>query len=98
MSGKARSGEGRASGADRRDDADARVGWDAWDARAEAAQRGLARSFGSPFARMGFRNGSRPLTVRPFTFNYWWFAHLIELRVDAFERSGDARWLDEAER
>ncbi len=37
------------------------------------------------------------LSVRPFAFNYWWFAHLIEVRVDAFERSGDETWIADAD-
>ncbi|TAJ46741.1 MAG: glycosyl hydrolase [Herbiconiux sp.] len=69
-----------------------------WPARADTAQRALSDDFGTRFARLRYRNGSRPLSVRPFAFNYWWFAHLIEARVDAFERSGDEYWLADAER
>ena len=68
-----------------------------WAVLADAAQRELSDDFGTPFTRLGYRNGSRRLSVRPFAFNYWWFAHLIEVRVDAFERSADEFWLVDAE-
>jgi len=68
-----------------------------WPSLADAAHHALDRDFGTRFARLRYRNGSRPLSVRPFAFNYWWFAHLIEVRVDAFERSGDERRLAGAE-
>ena len=28
------------------------------------------------------------------TFNYWWIAHLIEAQTDAYERTGDKKYLD----
>ncbi len=31
------------------------------------------------------------------TFNYWWLAHVVDCRLDAFERTGDPSWLSRAE-
>ncbi|GAA0997195.1 glycoside hydrolase family 76 protein [Subtercola frigoramans] len=30
-------------------------------------------------------------------FNYWWLAHAVQARVDAFDRTGDGEWLHLAE-
>jgi predicted alpha-1,6-mannanase (GH76 family) len=31
------------------------------------------------------------------TFNYWWLAHTIDVRLDAYERSEDRKWVEAAE-
>jgi predicted alpha-1,6-mannanase (GH76 family) len=31
------------------------------------------------------------------TFNYWWLAHVLDARIDAYSRTGDAAWLARAE-
>ncbi|QJU53259.1 glycoside hydrolase family 76 protein [Herbiconiux sp. KACC 21604] len=67
-----------------------------WDARADAAQHALTRLFGPRPLWPGWRNTS-PFRLRDAaTLNYWWRAHLIEVRVDAFERTGDPLWLASA--
>ncbi len=69
-----------------------------WDVRADAAQRALTALFGPHGLRREWRN-TAPWRLRPaFAFNYWWLAHLIEVRVDAFERSHDPAWLTDAQR
>ncbi|NQX26059.1 glycosyl hydrolase [Microbacteriaceae bacterium VKM Ac-2854] len=62
----------------------------------DAAQRGLTHYFG---ARGIGAHNSWPHAIRAdLEFDYWWLAHLIDARVDGFERSGDGRYLLEAER
>ncbi|WP_368496407.1 glycoside hydrolase family 76 protein [Herbiconiux sp. A18JL235] len=64
-----------------------------WDSRTDAAQHALTSLFGPRALWPGWRN-TAPFRLREAaTLNYWWRAHLIEVRVDAFERTGDARWL-----
>ena len=65
-----------------------------WDDRASLAQDSLDHFFGVDGPQL--LNNSHPAGDNA-TFNYWWLAHLIDVRVDAFERTGDREWLDKAE-
>ncbi|GGF27428.1 glycoside hydrolase family 76 protein [Subtercola lobariae] len=65
--------------------------------RADRAQHGLTQHFGG--VRAGsLRSHSRPRLGDLAAFNYWWLAHAVEVRVDAFERSGCPRWLTLAQK
>jgi predicted alpha-1,6-mannanase (GH76 family) len=67
-----------------------------WSDRADIAQRSLDHYFGTEWPQ--FLENSHPAgTGVPETFNYWWLAHVIDARLDAFERTGDAVWRDQAE-
>lgn len=64
-----------------------------WSERVcERMPLGRARPGGS--GRM--RNTSPWRLRQAFDFNYWWLAHVVEVRVDAFERAGEQRRLDQA--
>lgn len=65
-----------------------------WPDRAEIAQESLTHFFADRWRVM--RMAYPP--ERRETFNYWWLAHVVDARVDAYLRSGSARWLDEARR
>ncbi|NYE19085.1 glycoside hydrolase family 76 protein [Microbacterium immunditiarum] len=65
-----------------------------WDERATIAQLSLDHFFGVEGPQL--LNNSHPAGDNT-TFNYWWLAHLIDARVDAFERTGDPAWLRKAE-
>jgi predicted alpha-1,6-mannanase (GH76 family) len=67
-----------------------------WDERASQAQRALTARFGPRGCRRDWRNTSPFRFRQAFVLNYWWLAHLIEVRVDAFERTGDEEWLTDA--
>ena len=67
-----------------------------WAERADIGQRSLDHYFGAPSPQ--FLNNFYPSADEDnATFNYWWLAHLIDVRLDAFERTGDAAWLAAAE-
>ncbi|MFI6428554.1 glycoside hydrolase family 76 protein [Promicromonospora sp. NPDC050880] len=61
-----------------------------WSARADLAQRSLDHFFGT--AEPQLLDNTYPVGDNS-TFNYWWLAHVIDVRLDAFARTGDARWL-----
>jgi len=65
-----------------------------WSARAEAAQVSLGHFFGAPWPQC-LHNTYPPTSDE--TFNYWWLAHVIDVRVDAYHRSGDPAWLAAAQ-
>lgn len=66
-----------------------------WSARADIAQHSLTHFYGT--AEPQFLNNSYPdAPGGNETFNYWWLAHVIEARLDAYERTGDQGWLDAA--
>ena len=65
-----------------------------WGERATIAQRSLDHFFGAEGKQL--LNNSYPAGDNT-TFNYWWLAHLVDVRIDAFERTGDKVWLDKAE-
>lgn len=66
----------------------------AWDDRATAAQHSLDHFFGAEGVQL--LHNSYP-AGDDATFNYWWLAHVIDARLDAYERTGDPLWLDKAE-
>ncbi|RUQ98316.1 glycoside hydrolase family 76 protein [Labedella endophytica] len=67
-----------------------------WSARADVAQRSLTHFFGTEWPQ--YIENSHPAgTGVPETFNYWWLAHVMDARIDAFERTGDTAWRDQAE-
>jgi len=67
-----------------------------WSARADVAQRSLDHFFGTEWPQ--YLENSHPVgTGVPETFNYWWLAHVLDARLDAFERTGDTAWRDQAE-
>lgn len=65
-----------------------------WDERADVAQHSLDHFFGAEGIQL--LHNSHP-AGDDATFNYWWLAHLVDARLDAFERTGDAQWLAKAE-
>lgn len=65
-----------------------------WAVRADIAQRSLDHYFGAGWPR--FLANRYPADRRrraAKAFHYWWLAHVIDVRIDAFERSGDGDWL-----
>ncbi|WP_423919670.1 glycoside hydrolase family 76 protein [Frigoribacterium sp. 2-23] len=67
-----------------------------WSARADVAQRSLDHWFGAAWPQ--YLENSHPAgTGTPETFNYWWLAHVLDARLDAYERTGDVGWRDQAE-
>lgn len=68
-----------------------------WTARADVGQASLDHFFGA--AEPQLLNNTYPAEQGDnATFNYWWLAHVIDVRLDAFARTGDAQWLRAAER
>jgi predicted alpha-1,6-mannanase (GH76 family) len=68
--------------------------------RADALQDALEVQFGAPWPQLlhnrhPVREGA-DLSADDEVFNYWWLAHLVDVRLDAFERSGDPRRLEQA--
>lgn len=62
---------------------------------ADLAQRSLDDLFGAPWPQH-LHNSHPAGTGTPDTFNYWWLAHVVDARVDAWARTGDPAWLDRA--
>lgn len=68
----------------------------AWARIADEAQHSLDHYFGTTPPQL--LNNTYPTTPeRNETFNYWWLAHVIEARLDAFDRTADVAWLEKAE-
>jgi predicted alpha-1,6-mannanase (GH76 family) len=65
--------------------------------RADLAQHGLTRHFGG-LVHGSLRSSAPPRLSDLGTFNYWWLAHAVEVRLDAYERSGCPGWLHLAEK
>ena len=66
-----------------------------WCARADALQDSLEASFGAGWPQhlhnaVPLREGDDEV------FNYWWLAHVVDVRLDAWERSGRERYLEQA--
>lgn len=67
-----------------------------WDERADRAQDSLDYFFGTSSPQL--YNNAYPLEPGDNdTFNYWWLAHLIDARLDAYDRSGETSRLEQAE-
>lgn len=67
-----------------------------WNDRADLAQHSLDHFFGTPGLQL-LENSHPAGTGDSSTFNYWWLAHVMDVRIDAWERTGDAEWLAKAE-
>ena len=66
-----------------------------WSARADIAQQSLDHFFGAPGIQ--FLANSHPRDRgNTEVFNYWWLAHVIDARVDAWLRTSDDAWIDRA--
>lgn len=66
-----------------------------WNRRADLMQNSLDRYFGAPGHQL-YHNWHPCVPGDDDTFNFWWLAHVIDVRVDAYHRTGDARWLERA--
>jgi predicted alpha-1,6-mannanase (GH76 family) len=67
----------------------------AWGQRADRLQGSIGALYGAPWPQ--YLHNTVPFAEGDdATFNYWWLAHLMDCRLDAYERSGDEQWLDEA--
>ncbi|RCK70211.1 glycoside hydrolase [Desertihabitans brevis] len=65
-----------------------------WGARADVAQASLDHWYGTaPPQRW---HNSHP-AGDDSVFNYWWLAHVVDVRLDAWHRTGDPAWLAEAD-
>lgn len=66
-----------------------------WSARADTAQQSLDHFFGVPGIQ--FLANSHPHDRgNTEVFNYWWLAHVIDARVDAWMRTDDGAWIEQA--
>ncbi|MFC7458216.1 glycoside hydrolase family 76 protein [Brachybacterium sp. GCM10030267] len=66
-----------------------------WNDHAQLAQSSLDRLFGTD--RPGHLENAHPAgSIGGDTFNYWWLAHVMDCRLDAYERTGDHRWTEAA--
>ncbi len=67
-----------------------------WDRYADLAQDSLDHFFGAPLPQL--LHNAHPVggTGDATTFNYWWLAHVVDARLDAWARTGDPRRLDQA--
>lgn len=66
-----------------------------WGHRADIAQQSIGHFFGASDERI-MRTSFPGRLVEPF--HYWWLAHLVDTRLDAFERTGRIAWARDAER
>ena len=67
-----------------------------WSARADVGQRSFDHFFGTSEPQL-FNNTYPGDATENVTFNYWWIAHIIDVRLDAYLRSGEAGWLHAAD-
>lgn len=66
-----------------------------WADRADRIQDSIERLYGAPWPQ--YLHNAWPVTdADDSTFNYWWLAHLMDVRLDASERTGDPSRLDQA--
>jgi predicted alpha-1,6-mannanase (GH76 family) len=66
-----------------------------WADRADIAQRSIDELFAAPPPQL-VHNAAPFEPGDDEVFNYWWLAHLIDVRLDAEEREPGAGWLDRA--
>lgn len=64
-----------------------------WAERADVAQRSLDLLWGAPWPQL--LHNAHPVRDES-TFNYWWLAHVVDVRLDGFARSGDVAYLEAA--
>jgi len=67
-----------------------------WSTRADLAQKGLTTHFAAPWPQF-LNNWSTPIDGSNDVFNYWWLAHTMDVRLDAYERTSDQQWLQQAQ-
>lgn len=67
----------------------------AWPDRADLAQHSLDALYGAPEPQL--LHNTHPAGDDEL-FNYWWLAHVIDCRLDAYARTGEESWLDSARR
>lgn len=69
---------------------------EAWPLHADLLQNSLGVIYGAPWPQYlhNIYPYERPDDDK--TFNYWWLAHLIDCRLDAYRRSGDMMRLNQA--
>lgn len=65
-----------------------------WSERADLAQRSLDLLWGAPWPQL--LHNAHPVRDDS-TFNYWWLAHVIDCRLDAYRRTADPCWLEAAQ-
>lgn len=65
-----------------------------WEEKADLAQNSLNHFFEAPEPQ--FLHNTYPDRDDEL-FNYWWLAHVVDVRIDAWHRTGDRDWLDQAE-
>ncbi len=66
-----------------------------WAERAERIQDSIEELFGAPWPQ--YLHNALPVAEgTDATFNYWWLAHLIDVRLDAVERTGSPERLEQA--
>ncbi|MEV0384811.1 glycoside hydrolase family 76 protein [Nonomuraea sp. NPDC050643] len=68
-----------------------------WNHRADLAQRSLDHYFGAPGEQL-FDNWHPLGPGDNDVFNYWWLAHAMDVRIDAYQRTSDPAWLERARR
>jgi predicted alpha-1,6-mannanase (GH76 family) len=68
-----------------------------WSAHADVAQRSLDHFFGVEGTQY-LANSHPHDRGNTEVFNYWWLAHVIDGRVDAWARTADRTWLEQADR
>ena len=68
-----------------------------WQTRADLLQASLDHFYGAPWPQL-FDNAHPSIEGGNATFNYWWLAHAIDARLDAWGRDPDASadWLGQA--
>ncbi|MFC8596929.1 glycoside hydrolase family 76 protein [Isoptericola sp. NPDC057191] len=64
-----------------------------WAGRADVAQLSVDLLYGAAAPQLLHNAHPRPDDT---TFNYWWLAHVVDCRLDAFSRTGEVAWLDAA--
>ncbi len=71
------------------------VSTEQWSSRADRLQDSLEPLFGATWPQY-LHNAVPPKPGGDTTFNYWWLAHLIDCRLDAFARTGSQHRLEQA--
>lgn len=66
-----------------------------WGRFADLAHDGLDTYFGAPAPQL-LHNTYPNAPGDDATFNYWWLAHVVDVRLDAYLRTGDPRRLAQA--
>ncbi|ACQ82228.1 glycoside hydrolase family 76 [Beutenbergia cavernae DSM 12333] len=67
-----------------------------WPGRADVAQLSLSELWWAPWPQLLHNTHPTSAAEDERVFNYWWLAHVIDVQVDAYLRTGDGAWLDAA--